>query len=61
MRKTTLTGIFGLAFIGACATTPPPTAQQRMSDIFSTYDESDKQLAQAETDLAAFEKNVMNL
>jgi hypothetical protein len=60
MKYVTFAAICSFAFLTSCAT-PPPTAQQRMSNILSTYDEADKQLAGAEKDLASFEKNVANL
>jgi predicted nucleic acid-binding Zn-ribbon protein len=60
MKKSTLAGILGLTVLSACSTTPP-TAQERMANIFLSYDESDKQLAAAEKDLLSFEKSVKNL
>jgi predicted nucleic acid-binding Zn-ribbon protein len=61
MSSIRVAAVLPLAFFAACATTAPPTAQERIANVGLSYKEADKQISQTEKDLTSFEESVAEL
>lgn len=61
MKYIKLLVVLGLAFFVGCATTKAPTSQQRIENVGRSFDDTDKQLSQAEKELKSFENSIAKL
>jgi predicted nucleic acid-binding Zn-ribbon protein len=60
MKTLRVLAVLPFALFAGCMTTKT-SPQERMANVGMSYQEADKQLAQAEKDLGSFEKSVANL
>jgi len=61
MKYMNLVAVLGVVFFVGCATTKAPSSQQRIENVGRTFEETDKQIVQAEKELQSFDKSIAKL
>lgn len=61
MKYINLLAVFGFMFFVGCATTKVPTSQQKIENVGRSFNDTDKQLLQAQKELKSFEDSIAKL